>query len=636
MKFKKFGFGVKFVAVLLFIVTLLAAFWSLLGVGYMVNEGYYRSGYSFSKTELSERVTRNYADMAFYNYFRLTQQSGQQSGLQPDDVVSLEYYKSVFSSENTNFVFKITGVNGSTVLTNDDDPGRQYERTYFFTGDGVLHESRYMISCAVRDPLTAADDYTQPYEIYRTLSQARTILIVTATVSSLLSACLFIYLMYAAGRRDNSSEIVETWQHRIPLDVFTAGLIFAGYVAVRVMVTLNLPGNASYGFLTMLPVSFILFLFSFVALAFCMNLAVHIKRGKWWRNIVIYRVLSFAGRTLRKLFNLLPMIWKSALLIAGYLLINCILTAVLISGSPSAGRLFVWVLFNFAVFTALCLLMFQMKTLRRAGERIATGDYVTKVDTNSLVWDLKRHAENLNNIVGGMSKAVEERLKSERLKTELITNVSHDLKTPLTSIINYIDLLKRVPLGNETADDYIAVLDRQSTRLKKLTEDLLEASKAATGNISVSFERTDLVELLNQSVGEYMERFDAGRLDAVYNTNSEKADIRADGRLLWRVFDNLLNNICKYSLVGTRVYVTVDAGADLTKITFLNISRDPLNISPEELMERFVRGDVARSTEGSGLGLSISKSLTELLGGGFELLLEGDLFKTVLTFKTLI
>jgi signal transduction histidine kinase len=385
----------------------------------------------------------------------------------------------------------------------------------------------------------------------------------------------------------------------------------------------------------MLPVSFVVLIFSFAALIWCMNIAVQLKKGILLRHTLVFRVLSFFFGILRKLIGWLPMIWKSALLFAAYLLVNVLLTAVFFVQRYSTGTFLLILFFNFAVFAGLCFLLIQMRTLKRAGERIAAGDYTFKIDTKPLPWDFKQHAENLNNIVTGMSCAVEERLKSERLKTELITNVSHDLKTPLTSIMNYIDLLKKEPLHNETAEGYVAVLDRQSSRLGKLTEDLLEASKAATGNVSLSLGRIDLVELLNQSVGEYAERFEAGRLEVVFQTKSDKAAVYADGRLLWRIFDNLLNNICKYSLAGTRVYIAADAGAETTTVTLRNISRDPLNIAPDELMERFVRGDASRSTDGSGLGLSIAQSLTELLGGSFTLMLEGDLFKTVLSFKTL-
>ena len=251
-----------------------------------------------------------------------------------------------------------------------------------------------------------------------------------------------------------------------------------------------------------------------------------------------------------------------------------------------------------------------------------------------MFWEFKKHGENLNNISLGMSRAVDERMKSERFKTELITNVSHDIKTPLTSIINYVDLLNREDLPDGTIKEYVGVLVRQSSRLKKLIDDLVEASKASTGNIVVNSTRTEIGVLLTQAAGEYEERLRSNELELIQNQPEEEVYIMADGRLLWRVFDNLMNNICKYSQPGTRVYLDLEKVNGEVVITFKNISRNPLNISSEELLERFVRGDSARSTEGSGLGLSIAKSLVELQGGKLDLAIDGDLFKVILKFKT--
>lgn len=245
------------------------------------------------------------------------------------------------------------------------------------------------------------------------------------------------------------------------------------------------------------------------------------------------------------------------------------------------------------------------------------------------------YAEILNNIGSGMTKAVEARIKSERFKAELITNVSHDIKTPLTSIVNYVDLLKKEPIENKTALEYIEVLDRQSARLKKLTEDLVEASKASVGNLPVNPGRMDLVEFLNQSVGEYAERFAAAQLEVIIHAPKNDTAIWADGKLMWRIFDNLLNNICKYSLPDTRVYLDVENMESNVTITLKNISKFPLNTAPDELLERFIRGDSSRTTEGSGLGLSIAKSFSELQKGRFALSVDGDLFKATIGFKRL-
>lgn len=231
-----------------------------------------------------------------------------------------------------------------------------------------------------------------------------------------------------------------------------------------------------------------------------------------------------------------------------------------------------------------------------------------------------------------MSRAVDERMKSERFKTELITNVSHDIKTPLTSIINYVDLLEKECRDNDITAEYIDVLERQSARLKKLIEDLIEASKASSGSLPVHAERLEAGVFLVQTVGEFEERTKANRLELLIRKPEDAVYIKADGRHLWRVIDNLMNNVCKYAQPDTRVYIDMETAEDRVEIIFRNTSKYPLNISGEELTERFVRGDSSRNTEGSGLGLSIARSLTELMGGLFSLYVDGDLFKVILSF----
>jgi signal transduction histidine kinase len=277
----------------------------------------------------------------------------------------------------------------------------------------------------------------------------------------------------------------------------------------------------------------------------------------------------------------------------------------------------------------------MLQKLRNAGEHLAAGDSEYKVDTRGMYWDFKRHGENLNRVGEGIAAAVARQMKSERLKTELITNVSHDIKTPLTSILNYVDLLSKEHLEGRGAE-YLEVLDRQANRLKKLTEDLVEASKASTGNLPVNLARTDVCELVRQAAGEYTERLANRNLESILTTSEEPLFILADGRLLWRVLDNLLGNVCKYALPGTRVYLDVTLHADQVILSVKNISRDRLNVDAEELIERFVRGEASRTTEGSGLGLNIARSLTELQKGIFRLAVDGDLFKAELQFQKML
>jgi signal transduction histidine kinase len=290
----------------------------------------------------------------------------------------------------------------------------------------------------------------------------------------------------------------------------------------------------------------------------------------------------------------------------------------------------------FAIFitvAATCVAIWfasQLKKIKRGGEAIANGDFEFRINSRELWPMLRMHAYNLNCAADGMSKAVDDRMKSERFKTELITNVSHDLKTPLTSIVSYVDLLKKENIENENAIEYIEVIDRQSAKLKKLTEDLVEASKATSGAVAVNKETVNIGELINQSVGEFSEKLFEADITPVINIPEEDVFVNTDGRLLWRVFDNLIQNIIKYAQPGTRAYFDLTA-AENAVLTIRNISKEPLNMTAEALMERFVRGDASRNSEGNGLGLSIAKSLTELCGGSFELSLDGDLYKVTIT-----
>ena len=265
---------------------------------------------------------------------------------------------------------------------------------------------------------------------------------------------------------------------------------------------------------------------------------------------------------------------------------------------------------------------------------MANGNIHKKTDPSNLFFIFRKQAEGLNSLGDGLQAAVQAQMKSERFKTELITNVSHDIKTPLTSIINYADLLlAEHPDGK--AGEYADTIYRHSLRLKKLTEDLVEASKASSGAITVNFERIELNQMLRQAVGEYEERLLRAELTPVCRFTDEEVFISADGRLLWRVFDNLCSNIVKYSLPGTRVYITLTKTGDRAIVSFKNISRDTLNVETEELLERFVRGDASRHSEGSGLGLNIALSLCDRMNGKLTLACDGDLFRADVEFEIL-
>ena len=322
------------------------------------------------------------------------------------------------------------------------------------------------------------------------------------------------------------------------------------------------------------------------------------------------------------------MVWKTLLILAALCVIELI--GIINCTYDIENMLVFWIIEKLILVPIIILCAFQLRKLQSAGKELAAGNLGAKVDLKRMFWDFKKHGENLNDISYGMQAAVDKQLKSERLKTELITNVSHDIKTPLTSIINYVDLLKKDQHGRQ-ASEYLDVLDRQSHRLKKLTEDLIEVSKASTGNMEVNASRFNVKELLKQALGEYSDKMEKANIETVLTLPEHDLFAWADGTLLWRVLDNIFSNTCKYAQPGTRFYIDAGKSGDQVKLSFKNISRVQLNVSSDELMERFVRGSSARDGEGSGLGLNIAKSLIELQGGTFNLTIDGDLFRIDIT-----
>ena len=460
-------------------------------------------------------------------------------------------------------------------------------------------------------------------------------------------ACL-VFLFMGAGHRKGKEGTRLNLLDRIPLDLYAAGCFALAFVWLLLFVELT-EGMAYFFALSPEGITYLAFTCivvytaGLVALAPFLSFATRVKAGGgiWWRNTAICWALKLCWRAVRWCWGLvkrfcgwlwymttkISIVWRTALIVLAVLLANF---CIAISIRYSDFALFCWLLLMAAVFLLACFGAWQMKSLKAAGEKLAAGEFEYKIDTKHMYWEFKHHAENLNSIGDGMAAAVEQRMKSERLKTELITNVSHDIKTPLTSIINYVDLLER-PHTPEEGAEYLEVLERQSKRLKKLTEDLVEASKASTGNMSVTLAPTSTLEIINQSLAEYGQRMEAGKLSVLINVPEPAPAVRADGRLLWRVMDNLFNNVVKYAMPETRVYVDVRTSEGNAVISVKNISRAALNVSAGELMERFVRGDASRSTEGSGLGLSIAKSLTELQHGQFSISTDGDLFKAEIT-----
>ena len=478
---------------------------------------------------------------------------------------------------------------------------------------------------------TPGEELSQLRSSVNTLLRFQNVYLPVGIAAAVLCLALFLFLMASMGKTPDGVKLRGV--HRVPLDLFLAAAVLAAILTENFCSVWS-ANTLLYDPLWtwVLPGALVVLWLGFAALLTCCTVSARLRAGKWWRNTVVYIVCRFLYRAVRGLVRALPDAWKGILVYAAVVLVNFF------------GTLFTWLSGSVFIFLLVIVLdaaglyfvirtVRQLKTLQTAGRKLAAGDLTYTVDTEKMYPVLKEHGDDLNAVSVGMNRAVNERMKSERFKTELITNVSHDLKTPLTSIVSYVDLLKKEPIESESALEYIDVLDRQSQKLKKLTADLVDASKASSGALPVNLEKLDLGELLRQSAGEYTEKFAAAGIAPVLLVPERETCVTADGRLLWRVLDNLLGNAVKYAQSGTRLYLELVQNETETVLTLKNISREPLNIPAEELMERFVRGDGSRHTDGSGLGLSIAKSLMELMGGKLVLALDGDLFKAALVFS---
>lgn len=466
----------------------------------------------------------------------------------------------------------------------------------------------------------------------------------------LLCIISFIWLLCNAGHRPGREGIVPGVLTNIYLDVLT---VLFGVVALGILFFFSVLD----GFLGFdeegLIIALTVMAETVCCTAYLREFALRLKLGKGWRYSAVFVICRTVFGVVGKLCRMTVRLYRSlpavpVVTVSLLFVTLCEYAGICIWGRPHTPLLWIWFLEKVVLIPLVLYCTLAFNRLLKGSRAMAEGELSRKLDMEYLVYKFREQGENLNKINEGISKAVEQRMQSERLKTELITNVSHDLKTPLTSIINYADLLGSVAAGIDGAaggeeraerigqiHEYSEVLLRQSARLKKLLDDLVEASKANTGNLEVNLAPCELGVLLTQVAGEYEEKMTEKCLELHVAKPEEEIRILADGRHLWRVFDNLMNNICKYAQEHSRVYLNMEQRENRVEIIFRNMSKYELNVSPQELSERFVRGDASRHMEGSGLGLSIAKSLVELQKGEMEILTDGDLFKVILRFDVL-
>ena len=508
------------------------------------------------------------------------------------------------------------------------------------TIDQSFDTKDFVFAVSVDTKFSVADSMADEAENYETYSKLMFPMLAGAVFGSVLWLIGMVWLTVTAGRRPEDEEIhlngFDRWYTEIAagtvIGIWLAGTIISG----------TLIANSSLGYshvvVTVIVICLICGTYTMAwFLIGYLSLVRRIKAGTLWKNSLIRTVLKWIGKCSGKLADFARAFSRNTaekikvLLVGGaFLFLQFLIIGCVFSG---AG---VFLLALMAVDVAVMIFAIRkadgLDLIMDGLKKISDGELQYKIKTDTLTGKQKVMAEYINNIGSGLDAAVENSLKKERMQTELITNVSHDLKTPLTSIINYVDLMKRENPTDPKIQEYLRILDEKSQRLKVLTEDVVEASKASTGNIKLEMNDIDFVEMVQQVIGEFEEKFQEKNLTMMVHFTDEPSIIYADGQRMWRVLENVFGNVVKYAMEGTRVYAEISNRNKKVTFSLKNISAQPLNISADELTERFIRGDVARNTEGSGLGLSIAKSLTELQGGEFKLYLDGDLFKVMITF----
>ena len=517
--------------------------------------------------------------------------------------------------------------------------------------NALLEETgNYIFAAYVNQKLPVSDVFSSGKTFFDSYSSYTRPVFWIGILCLLLFVASFVFLTAIAGRKSTDEELHLCFFDRWPTEL-AAGLVVIAWLPVIVFGLTHLP-IASYQIARLqssLIDAYFLFrltLFGLYTLFWFqigyLSLVRRIKAKQLWKNsilrrllLLIVKIIKKAAHKIRVLADFYARNTAARLKVTFAFLVFVFLKYFICAVFLDSGLLF----FGFSFLVDLLILglgitkAYHQEQILKGLKEISGGNLQYKIPLDKLSGNNKRIAEYINNIGSGLDAAVENSVKNERMKTELITNVSHDLKTPLTSIISYIDLLKRENFTDPKVLEYLDILEAKAARLKVLTEDVVEASKASTGNLTLNMTNLDFVEMLHQVIGEFEERFEEHHLTMMVHFPDEPSVICADGQRMWRVLENIFGNVTKYAMEKTRVYAEVQNARNQVIFSLKNISAQPLNFAAEELTERFVRGDVARNTEGSGLGLSIAKSLTELQGGKFQLYLDGDLFKVTITFQ---
>ena len=569
----------------------------------------------YSNTRLSPYINYIIIDKETKNMF-----TNIRSNNYPEEINKLKSEKTNWSYQDGNVLTNIDTINQESV---------KYITSSYYSVDNF--EGYEVYSNIDPSSLTYSNSlYVQQvvYDLFKGHENLPTYLIPLTSISTII---MIVYLIWATGHEKGKDEIQLSSIDKISYEFIS--IVFITIMGIMMSFAIaSIESQIPQKILV--SVFLICYLIGYACLALWVSTTIRrLKAKQFIRSFLTYKVCRWIVVTTKKLFRKVTdkqnTNRKITIIYWGFVGISVILACTIWSG---IGFL---ILIAFWGWVYYKLLQYNKKIqkINEALRNIYEGNPNVKLNEEELEGTLKIMAKYINDIAGGFTNAIEQSLKSERLKTELITNVSHDIKTPLTSIINYVDLLKKQEINNAQIEQYIAVLDKKSQRLKKLIEDLVEASKVSSGNVKLNIETINLKELLNQTIGEFEDKLEKKNLKIEMDLPNENVLIKADNRYLYRVIENVFSNVSKYALEGSRVYIKLYKNSNDVNLEIKNISKDKLNISAEELMQRFVRGDKSRYTEGSGLGLSIAESLTELQGGKFKIYIDGDLFKVELKWK---
>lgn len=539
------------------------------------------------------------------------------------NVKSSNYKNYMENMKHQEIYWNIVDGEVETNLTYIDKENIKYNHMYNYNENMKLYD---IYSSYDEEKTSQNTNFSINRKIYDFMLQHKKLPEYAYIISLILLIVISGYLLWSIGHKKGKKEINLNSIDKIPYEIITIVSLILIYIFIYILA--NIFNTINY--IVLIGGTMTYFICYILCAIWGTTTIKRIKAKKFFESFLIYKIARWCCQKVKKYSNEIKKDMFVSKNIFWYYL-NFIAISVILSMFFFTGvTLIILIIFWIWVYYMIMKYMKKQEEIKETLKKIYEGNKNVYIDEKEFSGTLKEMVTYINDIAGGFSNAIEESLKSERLKTELITNVSHDIKTPLTSIINYVDLLKKENIVDEKIKEYIQILDSKSQRLKKLTEDLVEASKVSSGNIKLNIEEINIKELINQSIGEFKDRFENKQLKIETTMPNEEVKIKADSRYMYRIIENLFSNITKYAQENSRVYIDIMNKNNEIEIDIKNISKERLNISSDELMQRFVRGDKSRYTEGSGLGLSIAKSLAELQKGKFDIVIDGDLFKVIM------